>query len=96
MCEGTDGAGAGARAAADRGHELRRCLPGHVFLNSVLLLFLTSLAMGRVEIILCLSLPALAAALFQVPLAHGAGRWCRSWVEGRMNIVFRGGCRTHW
>lgn len=51
------------------------CLPGHVFLNSVLLLFLTSLAMGRVEIILCLSLPALAAALFQVPLAHGADRW---------------------
>lgn len=51
------------------------CMPGLVFLNSVLLLFLTSLSMERSGIIMCLSLPPLAAALFQVPLAHGADRW---------------------
>jgi MFS family permease len=51
------------------------CIPSHVFLNSVLLLFLTSLAMERVGTMMCLSLPALAAAVFQVQFAHGADRW---------------------
>lgn len=51
------------------------CMPSYVFLNSVLLLFLTSLAMDRVGTMICLSLPAMAAALFQVPFAHGADRW---------------------
>jgi MFS family permease len=50
------------------------CLPGVVFQGSVLLLFLTSLAMDRVWIMVCLSLPALASALFLVPLAHEADR----------------------
>jgi len=50
-------------------------VPGQVFTGSVLLLFLTSLAMGRVGIMVCLSLPALASTLFLVPFAHGADRY---------------------
>lgn len=51
------------------------CLPTQVFLGSVLLLFLTSLTMGRVSTMICLSLTSLASALLQVPFAHGADRW---------------------
>lgn len=51
------------------------CMPSYVFLNSVLLLFLMSLGLGRVGTMIGLSLPAMAAALFQVPFAHGADRW---------------------
>jgi MFS family permease len=46
-----------------------------IFLNSVLLLYLTSLEMGRVGIMICLSLPALFATLLQVVFAHGADRF---------------------
>ena len=50
------------------------CIPGQVFLGSVLLLFLTSLAMNRVGIMVCLSIPAFVAAVCQIPFAHWADR----------------------
>jgi MFS family permease len=48
--------------------------PIQIFQGSVLLLFLTSLAMNRVGIMICLSLPSLLPAVFQVPFAYWADR----------------------
>lgn len=48
--------------------------PLQTFQGSILLLFLTSLAMDRVGIMICLSLPTLLPAMFQVPFAHWADR----------------------
>jgi MFS family permease len=48
--------------------------PIQIFQGSVLLLFLTSLSMDRVGIMICLSLPTLLPAVFQVPFAYWADR----------------------
>ena len=48
--------------------------PLQIFQGSVLLLFLTSLSMDRVGVMVCLSLPTLLPAVFQVPFAHWADR----------------------
>ena len=50
------------------------CTPSLIFSSSMLLLFLTMIQMDRVGTLLCLSIPALFAMVFQTPFAHWADR----------------------